>query len=258
LLVVNAATKRTDFAHIAAALRGKAELHVLDDAALIALQGPEAARVLARICPDGPKLKFMHGARLTVAGIACHVTRSGYTGEDGFEISMAGRHAETIAKALLAEPEVAPIGLGARDSLRLKAGLCLYGHDIDTTTSPIEAGLTWTIGKRRKMAGDFPGASRIMEELFHGAPRKRVGIRPEGKAPAREGVEIIGKTGQTIGRVTSGGYGPSVGGPIAMGYVEPVFGDDGMAVDLLVRGEKRPAHIVPMPFVPHRYIRTKE
>jgi glycine cleavage system T protein (aminomethyltransferase) len=255
-LVVNAATKEADFAHIAGALRGKAALHVLEDAALLALQGPQAHRVLARIAPDAEKLKFMHGARLPVSGVLCHVTRSGYTGEDGFEISMAGRHAESIAKALLAEPEVKPIGLGARDSLRLEAGLCLYGHDIDETTSPIEAGLAWTIGKRRKMAGDFPGAHRIMEELFHGAPRKRVGIRPEGKAPAREGTPIMGKIGHVIGKVTSGGFGPSVGGPIAMGYVEPALGDDGMAVDLLIRGEPRPAYVAPLPFIPHRYART--
>jgi aminomethyltransferase len=258
LLVVNAATKLPDFRHIASAVRGKAELHVLDDAALMALQGPDAARVLARLCPQAPQLRFMHGARLAVAGVPCHVTRSGYTGEDGFEISMAGRHAEGIAKALLTEPEVAPIGLGARDSLRLEAGLCLYGHDIDTTTSPVEADLVWTLSKRRRMAGDFPGANRIMEELFNGAPRKRVGLKPDGKAPAREGTQILGKTGETIGRVTSGGFGPSVGGPIAMGYVEPIHGDDGMEVDLLVRGETRPAHVVPMPFVPHNYVRAKE
>lgn len=257
-LVVNAATKEADFAHIAKALKGEADLFVLEDAALIALQGPEAARVFARRCPASSALKFMQGARLSVDGALCHVTRSGYTGEDGFEISMAGAHAERIARALLAEPEVMPIGLGARDSLRLEAGLCLYGHDIDGTTSPIEAGLAWTIGKRRKMAGDFPGADRIMEELFNGAPRKRVGIRPEGKAPAREGTQITNKTGHVIGRITSGGFGPSVGGPIAMGYVESEFGDDGAPVDLLLRGDPRPARICPMPFVPHRYARAKE
>jgi aminomethyltransferase len=257
-LVVNAACKAGDFAHIAEQLSGLARLDILEDAALLALQGPMAHQVLARHCPQADKLGRMHGAGLVVGGAQCLVTRSGYTGEDGFEISIHAPRVEALARLLLAEPEVAPIGLGARDSLRLEAGLCLYGHDIDETTSPIEAGLTWTIGKRRKMARDFPGAERVMRELFEGVSRKRVGIRPEGKAPAREGVAITDKQGRPIGRITSGGFGPSVGGPIAMGYVEPGFAEDGTLIDLLVRDAARPARITPLPFIPPHTLGAKE
>ena len=256
LLVVNAACKAGDFAHIGEKLKGEATLDVLADAALLALQGPEAHHVLARFCPQADQLKRMYGAGLDVAGMHCQVTRSGYTGEDGYEISVHAERAEALAKLLLAEKEVAPIGLGARDSLRLEAGLCLYGHDIDETTSPVEASLTWVIGKRRKLARDFPGAARIMRELFEGVTRKRVGIRPEGKAPAREGVVVAAKDGRTIGKITSGGFGPSVGGPIAMAYVEPAFAADGSALDLLVRETARPAAVVPLPFIPPNTLRA--
>jgi aminomethyltransferase len=255
LLVVNAATKLPDFRHIAGALRGKAELHVLDDAALMALQGPDAARVLARLCPQAPQLRFMHGARLAVAGVPCHVTRSGYTGEDGFEISMAGRHAEGIAKALLAEPEVAPIGLGARDSLRLEAGLCLYGNDITEKTNPVEANLIWAMQKRRREEGGFPGAGIVQRQLTEGPMRKRVGILPEGKTPARAHTEITDFGGRVIGEITSGGFGPSLGAPVAMGYVETAHAAIGTEINLMVRGKALPAKIASMPFVPHRYQR---
>src|SRR5262249_44149089 len=161
---------------------------------------------------------FMMGANVHVGGIDCHVSRSGYTGEDGFEISVAAERAEDLARLLLAQGGVEPIGLGARDSLRLEAGLCLYGHDIDEATSPIEAGLAWSIQKRRRVEGGFPGARRIGEELAHGAARRRVGIRPDGRAPAREGSEIVTRLGEQLGTVTSGGFGPSLNGPIAMGY----------------------------------------
>jgi aminomethyltransferase len=200
----------------------------------------------------------MKVARARIAGAPAIVSRSGYTGEDGFEISLEAGDADRVARALLAEPEVLPIGLGARDSLRLEAGLCLYGHDIDETTSPIEAGLAWVIGKRRKMSRDFPAAERLMGELLEGPKRKRVGLRLADKAPAREGTDIVDGDGRIVGRVTSGGYGPSVGVPIAMGYVEAAFAADATELGLLVRGVSRAAHVAPLPFVPHRYKRKSE
>ena len=252
-LVVNAARKEVDDAFLAAHLPPCVKWVKADNRALLALQGPAAEAVMARHCPKAAALAFMSAARTEFDGLDCYVSRSGYTGEDGFEISVAADKAEALARALLAEPEVLPIGLGARDSLRLEAGLCLYGHDIDETTSPVEAGLAWTIGKRRKMARDFPGAERVMGELLDGAKRKRVGLKPVGKAPAREGVEIVDASAKKIGVVTSGGFGPSVGGPVAMGYVDAAHGADGNEVTLMVRGVARAAHVVPMPFVPHRY-----
>ena len=190
--------------------------------------------------------------RATVAGAPAIISRTGYTGEDGFEISIEGADADSVARALLAESEVLPIGLGARDSLRLEAGLCLYGHDMDETRNPAEANLLWSVGKRRKEAGDFPGAANTL----HSRPAfKRIGIRPEGRAPAREGVEIAAKDGRIIGKVTSGGFGPSLNAPIAMGYVETAFEAHGTQVDLMVRGKAMPAVISPMPFVPHSYRR---
>jgi aminomethyltransferase len=255
-LVVNAATKQNDFAYIAERLRGQATLAPQPDRALLALQGPKAAQVLERHSPGIANLTFMKVTRAKVAGAAAIVSRSGYTGEDGFEISIEAKDAERIATALLAEPEVLPIGLGARDSLRLEAGLCLYGHDIDETTDPVEANLVWSIGKRRKLDKDFPAAEKIMDRLFSGASRKRVGMRPEGKAPAREGSEITDKSGRKIGHVTSGGFGPSLNGPMAMGYIETSFSGDGTEIDLIVRGKALPARVAPMPFVPHRYRRA--
>jgi aminomethyltransferase len=255
-IVVNAGTKEGDFEYIAAKLTGFATLEPRPERALLALQGPAAGAVLERLAADTAKLTFMQVIRTTVSGAPAIVSRSGYTGEDGFEISLEADDAEKVARALLAEPEVLPIGLGARDSLRLEAGLCLYGHDIDETTTPVEANLVWSIAKRRKMDRDFPAAEKVMDQIFEGTSRKRVGIRPDGKAPAREGTRIVDKTGRVIGEVTSGGFGPTLGGPMAMGYVATEFAADGTEFELMVRGKANPARVVPMPFVPHRYRRA--
>jgi len=254
-VVVNAACKERDIAHLAAGLAGKAAVEPLSDRALLALQGPKAVEVMARFAPAARDLAFLSGAALTVGGVHCFVTRSGYTGEDGFELSVPAAHAEALARRLLAEPEVKPAGLGARDSLRLEAGLCLYGHDIDETTTPVEAGLAWAIGKRRRAAGGFPGDVVIRRQLADGPARQRVGIRPDERAPAREGTEITDGAGRVIGKVTSGGFGPTVGGPIAMGYVERAAAAEGTRLGLLVRGTERPARVVALPFVAHRYRR---
>jgi aminomethyltransferase len=197
----------------------------------------------------------MTATETTLDGRKCLITRSGYTGEDGFEISLPASDATTVAEMLLVQPEVRPIGLGARDSLRLEAGLCLYGHDIDETTTPVEAGLAWTIGRRRRAEGGFPGAAILLRQLAEGAPRRRIGVRPDGRAPAREDTPIASSTGDRIGRVTSGGFGPSVGGPIAMGYVDRNHAAEGTPLSLLVRGIGRPAHSARLPFFPHRYHR---
>ena len=253
-LVVNAARKEHDFPHLERHLAPRgAKLAILADRALLALQGPAAAAVMARIAPEAVKLVFMSGANLSIGGAPVFVSRSGYTGEDGFEISVPADKAEALAKRLLAEPEVAPVGLGARDSLRLEAGLCLYGHDIDETTSPIEAGLAWSIGARRREAGGFPGAARIQRELKSGVARKRVGLKPEGRVPAREGTEITDAAGKPMGKVTSGGFGATAGGPIAMGYVATASAAVGTRVAFIVRGEARPGAVAKLPFVPHRY-----
>jgi aminomethyltransferase len=254
-LVVNAAMKDADFAYISERLAGNAQLSPQPERALLALQGPLAAEVLERHCPGIGKLSFMRAARVTVAGAPAIVSRTGYTGEDGFEISIEAKDAERVARALLGQAEVLPIGLGARDSLRLEAGLCLYGHDIDETTNPAEASLVWAIGKRRKMDKDFLAADAIMDAVFNGTARKRVGIRPDGRAPAREGSEIMAG-GKVIGRVTSGGFGPSLNAPVAMGYVETAFAADGTHLELMVRGNALPAAVTPMPFVPHNYRRA--
>jgi aminomethyltransferase len=254
-LVVNAACKDQDFAHLRAHLPVGVTLTELPDRALLALQGPAASSVLARFAPPAAAMSFMSGVELSIDGVACFVTRSGYTGEDGYEISVPAKDARRLAERLLAESEVKPIGLGARDSLRLEAGLCLYGHDIDTTTSPIEAGLQWSIQKRRREGGGFLGAAVVQAHLAKGPPRKRVGILPEGRAPAREGTEIVSAAGEAIGTVTSGGFGPSLGGPMAMGYVKAAHATAGTAVQLVVRGVPRPAKIAAMPFVPQRYYR---
>ena len=197
---------------------------------------------------------FMTACDMDIGGVPCMVSRSGYTGEDGYEISIPAKDAAALTKKLLAETEVKPIGLGARDSLRLEAGLCLYGHDIDETTTPIEAALGWAIGKRRRAEANFPGAKIILDQITNGAPRKRVGLLPDGKAPAREGTEIFAD-GKKIGLVTSGGYGPSVGGPIAMGYVDTASAKAGTAVELMVRGKGRAAHVAAIPFVEKRFYR---
>jgi aminomethyltransferase len=252
-LVVNAGRKAQDFAHIAAALPDLT-LEVLPDRALIALQGPRAAAALATLVPGHDTQPFMSMTKARWNGATLYVSRSGYTGEDGYEISIPADAAEAFANALLALPEVKPIGLGARDSLRLEAGLCLYGHDIDTTTTPAEAQLMWSISKRRRAEGGFPGAARLQAQIAQGPARRRVGIRPEGRAPAREGVEIHAG-GRKIGVVTSGGFGPSVNGPVAMGYVEAAQAAPGTKVELIVRGKALPGEVVALPFTPARFYR---
>ena len=253
-LVVNAGCKTADYAHIAAHLPAGVTLKVEETLALIALQGPEAVAVLAGIVPEIASIPFMTYLAVQVEGVPLHISRSGYTGEDGVEISIPAKAVEAFCERLLKDERVRPIGLGARDSLRLEAGLCLYGHDIDTTTSPIEADLKWSIQKRRREEGGFPGAARIQRELKDGPARLRVGILPEGRQPAREGTEIWAE-GRKIGTITSGGFGPSRNGPVAMGYVETAFAKVDTAVTLIVRGKELPARIAAMPFVPHRYFR---
>jgi len=255
ILVVNAACKDADYAHIRARLPANVKLFVTDRRALLALQGPSSAAVLARHIPGIDQLAFMSGTFASLLGQTVFVTRSGYTGEDGFEIAVPDTDAPAMWRTLASEPEVAPIGLGARDSLRLEAGLCLYGHDIDTSTSPIEANLQWSIQKRRRAEGGFPGAARIQRELAEGPPRRRVGIKPEGRAPAREGTEILSTGGEPIGKVTSGGFGPSTSAPVAMGYVTAAHATPGTQLQLVVRGKPLPAEIVTLPFVAHRYFR---
>src|SRR5262245_40032181 len=254
MLVVNAARKEVDYAHISQRLPDGVRLQPAPERALLTLQGPAAARVLAKLSDVATDLRFMTAASGKVGEFDCRVSRSGYTGEDGFEISLAAAGAEKLARLLLAQEGVQPIGLGARDSLRLEAGLCLYGHDIDETTSPVEAGLAWSIQKRRRSDGGFPGAGRIQRELAQGPSRRRVGIRPDGRAPAREGAEILSLLGERIGTVTSGGFGPSVNGPVAMGYVAAGYGEPGTPVNLMVRCKALSATVVPLPFVQHRYV----
>jgi aminomethyltransferase len=254
-LVVNASRKADDFAHIAASLHAGVSLTPHPERALLALQGPIATAVLGRLCPAAAGLPFMGVASALVRGIPCLLSRSGYTGEDGFEISVPAERAVDLATLLVEQPEVVPAGLGARDSLRLEAGLCLYGNDIDELTSPVEAGLTWVIGKRRKVDWDFPGAVVIRDQLDNGAARLRVGIRPDGRAPARAGTTIAAVDGTEAGTITSGGFGPSINAPIAMGYVRRDLAADGTKLSLLVRGKALPATVVPLPFVPHRYAR---
>ena len=231
------------------------EVVELTDRALIAVQGPMAESVVGALCAEAADLTFMQTVLADVAGIPCRVSRLGYTGEDGYEISVPADQAEALAKALLDHPDCEPAGLGARDSLRLEAGLCLYGNDIDPSTSPIEAGLIWAIQKRRREEGGFPGADRIQGEIANGAARKLVGIRPDGRAPARGGVEIQAEDGTLIGQITSGGFGPTVGGPVAMGYVQADFASTGTKVNLIVRGKAQPATVAALPFVQQNYKR---
>ncbi len=255
LLVVNAARKDVDVPHMQSRLPSGVTLTLADDRALLALQGPTAKDVMTKLSDVAGRLAFMSAANGKVGDFDCHISRSGYTGEDGFEISVAANQAADFARLLLAQNGVQPIGLGARDSLRLEAGLCLYGHDIDETTSPIEADLQWSIQKRRRSDGGFPGFERIRDELGRGPARKRVGIKPEGRAPAREGAEILSMQGERIGIVTSGGFGPSVNAPVAMGYVQSAHATPGTPVNLMVRGKALAASVVPLPFFPHRYAR---
>ncbi len=258
MLVVNAARKDVDYADFRARLPAAVKLEPMEDRALLALQGPAAAEVLARHVADFGEPSFMTVRSASFDDVSCDIYRSGYTGEDGFELSVAADDAEAIARALVAEPEVGPIGLGARDSLRLEAGLCLYGHDIDTTTTPAEADLGFAIAKRRREEGGFPGAERILRELADGPPRKRIGLMLDGRAPAREGAHIKTRDGRHIGDVTSGGFAPTVGAPIAMGYVNAEFAEDGTGLAIEVRGKDLLATVTAMPFVPHRYFRKRK
>ncbi|MBL9049842.1 MAG: glycine cleavage system aminomethyltransferase GcvT [Tabrizicola sp.] len=253
-VVVNAACKAADIAHMTAGMPG-VSVEPVTDRALLALQGPGAQAALEALLPGVAAMKFMDHR---VIGDVW-VSRSGYTGEDGYEISVSDPKAEDFARKLLAQPGVAPIGLGARDSLRLEAGLCLYGHDIDTTTSPVEANLTWAIQKARKAGGaregGFPGAARILKELAEGPERLRVGLKPEGRAPMREGVELFAPDGTPVGRVTSGGFGPSVNAPIAMGYVARSHATTGSVLEGVVRGKRLPLTVTDLPFHPTSYKR---
>ncbi len=256
-LVVNAARRALDFIHIESRIGHAVRLDPLSDKALMALQGPSAAEVMARHSPAAARLGFMSVAETTFHGIPCFVSRSGYTGEDGFEISVAAQQAEAIFGLLVTEPEVIPVGLGARDTLRLEAGLCLYGQDIDETTSPVEAGLQWSIGRRRREHGGFPGAARILRELAEGPQRVRVGLVLEGRAAAREGALVFTPEGNEIGRITSGAFSPSLGQAIAMGYVSPQHAAPGASLRVEIRGNAVAAQVTQMPFVPHRYVRHK-
>ncbi len=258
MLVVNAACKDADYAHMEAKLPEAVKLTPNENRALLALQGPAAASVMAKWCPQAADMGFMTATSAKFDGIDCHISRCGYTGEDGYEISIANDKADQIARTLLSHDDVEAIGLGARDSLRLEAGLCLYGHDIDETTSPVEADLVWSMSKRRRAEGGFPGETRIQRELQDGPGRLRVGIQPEGRAPAREGTQIVDADGAQIGVVTSGGFGPSAQGPVAMGYVKRAAAAPGSEFGLMVRGEARPAKVVTMPIVPHRYYRKQK
>ncbi|WP_373086702.1 glycine cleavage system aminomethyltransferase GcvT [Sneathiella sp.] len=254
-VVVNAACKDQDIKILTDGLAGKATVTELKNRALVALQGPKAAAVLARFAPEVAKMSFMTYRQVEIDGVTCFVTRSGYTGEDGFEISIPNSHAVNFCRKLLAGDVVSPVGLGARDSLRLEAGLCLYGHDLTEETTPVAAGLTWAISKRRREEGGFPGAEIIKNEIANKPAMKRVGILPEGRAPAREHTEIADGADTVIGEVTSGGFSPSMETPIAMGYVPLEFAAAGTEINLLVRGKSRPAKVVKMPFVEQRYYR---
>lgn len=256
-LVVNAACKDADIAHLQSALPSDISIEPLPDRALLALQGPKAVDVLSQMMPEIAAMKFMSSQTISLAGADCIVSRCGYTGEDGFELSIPADRAVDIAEKLLEYEDVLPIGLGARDSLRLEAGLCLYGHDIDETTTPIEAELQWSIGKRRRADGGFPGDSVIQQQIQDGVSRKRVGIRSSGRAPVRENASITDLNGDRIGTVTSGGFGPSIGGPVAMGYVTAASAEPDTEVNVVVRNKPLPAAVATLPFSPHRYYRGK-
>lgn len=258
-VVFNAACKDKDVAHFTALLSDTTTLELLDDRALVALQGPQAVDVLQELAPECTSLVFMTGAHMKIDGIDCYVTRSGYTGEDGFEISVPATQAVTLAKRLLSSPLVKWIGLGARDSLRLEAGLCLYGHDMDDQRSPAEAALGWAVAKNRRVGGSkeggFVGAALLFAKQRDGVAEMRAGFLIDGKAPVREGAEIVDEDGEVIGRVTSGGFSPSLNAPIAMGYVSAPYAIIGTQVSALVRGKPRAMTVAKMPFVPQRYFR---
>ncbi len=258
-LVVNAACKEADLAHLEKHLGDRCQVLPQFDRALLALQGPAAAAVLSRLAPEVAEMTFMQVRRVKLLGQPCIVSRSGYTGEDGYEISVPSATAETLARRLLAEPEVEAIGLGARDSLRLEAGLCLYGHDMDAGTTPVMANLGWALSKVRRegngRAGGFPGAERIFAEQRDGVSRKRVGLLVQERVPVREGAELVDANGASIGRVTSGGFGPTLGAPVAMGYVDSAFAALDTELFAVVRGKQVPVKVAKTPFVPQRYYR---
>lgn len=258
-VVVNAACKAEDTVHMQSSIGNHCRIEPLESRALLALQGPRAVEALGELNAGVADLKFMEGSFFDLTGDRCFVTRSGYTGEDGFEISIAADHAETLARLLLKHPGVTPAGLGARDSLRLEAGLCLYGHDIDTTTTPVAARLAWSIQKARRAGGEreggFPGAAVILDELANGAARSRVGIRATGRAPVREGAPLENAAGEVIGVITSGGFGPTVNGPVAMGYVDTGLATPGTALIARVRNRPIDVEVHKLPFVPQRFAR---
>jgi aminomethyltransferase len=260
-LVVNAGCKAADESHLRKHLSDVCLIEPLTDRALIALQGPKAESVLAALYPNATSMRFMDAGTHSIDGIDCFVSRSGYTGEDGFEISVPAEHAERLVKLLLENSDVLPIGLGARDSLRLEAGLCLYGHDIDITTTPIEAALEWSMQKSRRSggvrAGGFPGADHILAQLAEGAPRRRVGLKPQGRAPVREGAPLFADatSPSPVGAVTSGGFGPSLNAPVAMGYLAASLAKPGTQVFAELRGQRLPLEVANMPFVPNTYKR---
>ena len=253
-LVVNAARKDADYAHITANLPDEAQLETWGEQALLAVQGPAAAEALAKRVPGCEAMRFMSLRAFEDTPFGkVWISRSGYTGEDGFEISLAADQAEAFARALLEDQTVEPAGLGARDTLRLEAGLCLYGHDIDETTSPVEADLAWSIGKRRRVEGGFPGADRILGELRDGPSRLRVGMTPEGRATPREATVVFDSDGERIGAVTSGAFSPTLGHPIAMGYVAADDAASGTPISFQIRGKAHPGVVADLPFVAHRY-----
>lgn len=260
-VVVNAACKEADIARMKTVLPADVSVDVNTDRALLAIQGPTAAEALSTLNAAVAEMKFMDVATVELVGCDCWVSRSGYTGEDGYEISVPSEKAVALARALLDHPDVEPIGLGARDSLRLEAGLCLYGHDVDTSTSPVEAGLTWAIQKSRRLggarAGGFPGDERILTELAEGASRKRVGLKPAGRAPMREGVPLYAteESSEQIGSITSGGFGPTVGGPVAMGYLPSELAKAGTTVFGDLRGKRQALTVSALPFTPANFKR---
>ena len=259
LLIVNAARKADDVSHLITHLGHRCKVQAMPDLALLALQGPKAAVALARLNTEVARLVFMTGTSVELVGVGCHVTRSGYTGEDGFEISVPAQRADDLARALLAMPEVRPAGLGARDTLRLEAGMCLYGHDIDTVTTPIEAGLAWAIQKSRRAGGTrpggYPGADAIEGQLARGCAVKRVGLLGQERVPVREGTVIHDTRGHKLGKVTSGTLAPTVGQPIAMAYLAADHAQPGHEVYAEVRGKPQPMRVTSLPFAPHHYFR---
>ncbi|OED40509.1 glycine cleavage system protein T [Chromatiales bacterium (ex Bugula neritina AB1)] len=253
-VVVNASMRFQDIPHLRDNLSGVEVTERLDQA-LIALQGPAAAAIVAQHCPAADELTFMQSAQSTLFGNQCRISRLGYTGEDGFEISLPADQVESVSRQLLEHELCEPAGLGARDSLRLESGLCLYGNDIDNTTSPIEASLLWAIQKRRREEGGFPGADIIKDHIANGTGRKLVGLKPIGRVPARQGAEVLNEAGESVGKVTSGCFGPTIGGPVAMGYVSTACSAEGTKVNLSIRGKTHPATVAALPFIVQNYKR---